>query len=307
MSAMAKVLDRAVAQHGVVSREQLLQLDLTRHQITSLARQGLLLRVGPTTWRVAGGALTPRQRIVAACLETGGVASHQTAAALQGLGGWVLGGRPTILVVRDRGRFRSTLAEVRTTTWLPREDIVRVDGVPATSVARTLVNLAAPKFNLSHEALLDLVDVAVRDGRATDAWLWWRLERLRRRGRPGTRAMERVLAERGAIGLTESWLERAFLELLVRHGLPLPQCQRRIERCGTFVGRVDFAYPGTRILVEVSGHTYHSSRQALAADAARRNELQLAGYRVLEFTYDDVVIRPGAVVAVLRTALGAAA
>ena len=56
-------------------------------------------------------------------------------------------------------------------------------------------------------------------------------------------------------------------------------------------------------MAEVTGHEFHASRDQRAADADRRNRLLLAGYQVLEFTYDDVVRHPERVIATLREAL----
>jgi very-short-patch-repair endonuclease len=149
----------------------------------------------------------------------------------------------------------------------------------------------------------DAVDVAIRDRKATEAWLYWRLERLRRRGRPGVRRFEAVLAGRRTDGATESWLEREFLRVLRGAALPLPICQERVDHHGSFVARVDFLYADRRIVIELSGYEHHSTRVQTAADAERRTDLVLAGYRVIELTYDDVVRRPEWVIARIREAL----
>ena len=252
---------------------------------------------------MVGLPVTDRQRAMAATLETGGIASHRTAAALHGIGRWTLQGRPAVLTVRDTGAHRIDGIEVHTTTWLPADDRTVVDGIGCTSVARTLLLLADPRLRLPPDLLRGLVDDAVRDGKASDGWLWWRLEHLRRRGRPGIAALEAVLTARADLGPTESWLERELLRILADAALPLPRCQRRIDRRGRFVGRVDFLYEEARLVIEVSGHAFHASPDQLRADARRRNQLQLAGYRVLEFTYDDVVRAPDRVVAAILEAL----
>ncbi len=183
---------------------------------------------------------------------------------------------------------------------------MRVGPVPATSVARTVFGLAALVPELEAEQIRDVVDTAVRDGLASDPWLWWRLERLRCRGRNGVTVLEGILRDRAGRGRTESWLERELLGCLERGGLPRPVVQRTIRADGAFVARVDCCYPLERIVIEVNGHRSHSTRRQRNADAARVNRLQLAGHRVLQFTYDDVVRLPEMVVATVAEALALA-
>jgi very-short-patch-repair endonuclease len=304
MAAIGAVLEQAGHQFGVIDRTGLASLGVTRSQLRGMRRAGVLLPIGTSTFRVAGTD-DPWATTMAAILEVGGVASHQTAARRHGLGRWPVLHHPHILVRREgTPRHGLDFASVHTTTWLPADDLIEVDGIRCTSVARTLLLLAAPRHGIADGHLRDLVDEAIRDDKATDAWLWWRLERLRRRGRSGIQRMEEVLNQRAGGQRTESWLERTFLALLAEHDLPLPRCQQRIDLRGAFVGRVDFVYEHRRLVVEVSGHEFHASRDQLARDALRRNQLQLAGYRVLEFTYDQIVREPHAVIGLLAEALG---
>jgi len=53
----------------------------------------------------------------------------------------------------------------------------------------------------------------------------------------------------------------------------------------------------------VNGHEHHASRDQLAADAERRARLVLAGFTVLDFTYDQIVRDPAAVARIVRAAL----
>lgn len=210
---------------------------------------------------------------------------------------------PQVTAPRPRREHRIDLAEVHTTTWLPDDDVVVVDKIPCLSVARTLFSLAAITSASQLDLVRNAVDEVVRDGKASDAWLWWTLERIRRRGRTGVRRFELVLVERQGGMATESWLEREFLKILREAGMPLPTCQGRISRDGAFVARVDFLYRELGLAVEVSGHAHHSTRSQTSADAARRTALVAAGFRVVEFTYDDIVEEPDRVVAVVRDLL----
>ena len=64
---------------------------------------------------------------------------------------------------------------------------------------------------------------------------------------------------------------------------------------------MDFIYDDLDLVIEVLGHTHHASIEQLAADAARRNALQMAGLLVIEFVYDDLVLRPARVLSTIRS------
>lgn len=236
------------------------------------------------------------------CLDLDAVASHRTGTALHRVGRFELM-RPLEVVVRhDRQTARHPEATVHTSTWLPSDDIVTVHGIPTLGVARSLMSLAALPA-VSDEALRGAVDEAVRDRKATDRWLCWRLEQVRCRGRNGVIRFEEVLTRRAGGEKTESWLEREFLRVLETAGVPLPVCQRRIRKRGIFLARVDFAFPGTNVVIEVSGNEHHATAAQRIQDAQRRNRLLLEGFQVLEFTYEDVVENPALVIATVRRAL----
>lgn len=297
---LAKV---AASQQGLVSRDDLRALEVTPRQRRTLVSDGSLELIGTRAFRMAGSPATPDQTLMAACIDTGGVASHRAAARLHRIGN--LGEpRMEVLVARPRHDYQRPGVTVHSTTWLPASEVTSVRGIPCTSVPRTLLGLAAlaPR-QMEVDSVRDAVDVAVRDGVASMRWLWWHLEHVRRRGRPGVATMEKILCVRESGGITESWLEREMLRLLEDGGLPLPVCQARIEQRGSFVARVDFLYPAERLVIEVHGYQHHSSRSELMADARRRSELLLAGYRVLEFTFDELVQTPERVLKVVAAAL----
>ena len=193
---------------------------------------------------------------------------------------------------------------VHTSTNLPPDDLTSVDGIPTTSVARTLMGLAAlAEHEVPHATLVDLVEQTVARRLASDRWLWWVLERRRCSGRNGVTRFERVLAERAQLGPTESWLERALMRLIDDAGLPRPVVQRRIRRRGAFVARVDTAYEPGMIVIEALGYRHHATREQQNRDTARASELQLLGWDVHQVTYDQVVRTPRWVAHVIRTAL----
>lgn len=303
MDIPCELLNLAAKQHGVLSRSQLTDMGATDTHVLRWTRRGVLNRVGHRTLVVAGSPATEAQRAVAACLETGGVLSHRSAARFHGLGRFAPLRPPEVTARRSGSDYRLPVAHVHTTTWLPPDDHLVIDGIGVLSVARTLFSLAGSvSQGIPVSTTRQLVDQAIRERKATDAWLWSRLEAIRRRGRRGVSVLEGILTARSGRP-TESWLEGAFLDLLMAADIPLPACQQRIGQRGAFLARVDFLYAGSNIVIEVSGSEGHASADQRAGDAHRRNELQLRGFRVLEFTYVDIVETPQAVVAEVRRAL----
>ncbi|WP_421120192.1 DUF559 domain-containing protein [Aquihabitans daechungensis] len=293
----------AETQRGLVTRADLERVGATRNQRARLLADGTLSRRGRRTYLVGGASPDAQRASLLACVDVGGPLSHRSATSLHGIPGIVVPLRPDVLVVRKGKPEASPVATVHTTTWLPADDLTTVDGIPCTSVARSLFNLASLIPDVSAETVRGAVDDAIRLRKASDAWLWWRLEMLRCRGRGGVANLEAILVERSGGSVTESWLEREFLRLLRDAGLPMPRCQQRIRARGAFVARVDFFYEELGIVVEVTGASGHSSREQRAYDASRRNQLGMQGLLVLEFTYEQVVGSPAEIAAELWRAI----
>lgn len=300
------IADLARQQHGCITAAQATAAGMSKATRARRLDRGLLVPVGATTYRLASAPATPEAALMAACLDLGAVVSHRSALWLHGLRSRPPE-RPEVSVRKGsttRKAARSAEVVVHATTSLPKDDLTEVRHIPVTSVARSLLGLAAlVETPVEREELEAAVETAVRTRLASDTWLWWLLENRRCRGRNGVTEMERVLARRVGLGPTESWLERQMLELLRSAGLPLPAVQRRIRRRGAFVARVDLLYEGHRVVIEVMGHEWHSSRPQREADTRRANELQLMGYVVIQITYDQLVGDPRSVVRTVREAL----
>jgi very-short-patch-repair endonuclease len=102
--------------------------------------------------------------------------------------------------------------------------------------------------------------------------------------------------------ISESELERAFLELLEKAGLPLPAKQRALFADGRW--RVDFVYEDARLVIELDGYAWHSTPDAFERDHARDTALAAKGFRVMRLTWNMVQKTPDQVVAWVREALG---
>lgn len=302
-----KLNQLAAGQRGLATRQDLRRLGVTRDQVIGLQRNGALVPVGARTFQMGGLPPDALRPILAACYDLGGVASHRTAAALHGLHRFESSRSVDVLVRRVGGKALHPGVTIHTTTNLSTDDLTAVDGIPCTSVARTLLLLAGLVPRVPVDVVRGAVDDAIRTGAASDGWLWWRLEKLRCRGRNGVSVLESILTRRARGEVTESWLERTFLEVIRAAGVPVPVCQARIGAQGAFVARVDFLYPSSGVVIEVTGAKGHSTPAQRAADARRRNRLVTLGFLVLEFTYEQVVGDPTAVAIAVVAALQARA
>jgi very-short-patch-repair endonuclease len=249
--------------------------------------------------RVASGHLVPLHRGVyavghrrlrregfwlAAVLAAGrGAAlSHRDAAGLHGL-------RPANHVGVDvtTPRRAADAPGIRVhRAALAADDVIVRDGVPVTTVARTLVDLAGvvPAHHLA-KALDEAERLRVLDLRT----LGEATARTRTRRGRGHRALREVLADLRArrIQLTRSDLEDRFLALLDAHGLPRPRTNAVVEGM-----EVDALWSAKRLVVELDGWAFHHTATAFQRDRERSNDLARAGYQVLRFTHGDVVRRP---------------
>lgn len=187
--------------------------------------------------------------------------------------------------------------DVHHTTTLDASDVTTVHGIPVTTVARTLVDLAdvVPRDSLA-KALREAEHLLVVDvGDLRDA-----LARTRHRPGPGHARLTAVLEEsrKQGLQLTRSVLEGRFLALCDRHGLPRPRTNFHVH-----VLEVDAAWPTQRVAVELDGWDRHKDRVAFQRDREKGNALTRAGWRLLRFTHDDVVRRPAATAAAIRELL----
>ncbi|MGN6190430.1 MAG: DUF559 domain-containing protein [Conexibacter sp.] len=177
---------------------------------------------------------------------------------------------------------------------LAARDLTTVEGIPVTTVERTLVDLAdvVPEDSLA-KALREADYLRVLDvHRLRDA-----MARTRHRPGPGHARLTAVLEEHRRRGtqLTRSVLEDRFLVLCERHGVPRPRTNFHI---GAY--EVDACWPQHRLVVELDGWGRHKDRVAFQRDRDKGNALAEAGWRLLRFTHDDVVRRPTETVARIR-------
>lgn len=167
-------------------------------------------------------------------------------------------------------------------TNLPASDIVVSHGIPVTSVVRTVIDIAG---RLERADLERAVNEADRLGLIDPGTLLEVLDQ--HSGKHGVGSLRGLLSKR-TFRLTDSELERRFLRLVAETRLPLPLTQQHLNGF-----RVDFLWPGLRLVVETDGLTYHRTPAQQARDRLRDQAHLAAGYTPLRFTHAQVRFEAG--------------
>ncbi len=264
-------------QHGVVARRQLLALGFNSREIEHRVGRGRLHLVMRGVYAVGWPRLTRERRWMAATLACGerAMLSHRSAAAL-----WEIGTeRPEavdVSVVR-RAELKRPGLRVRGRPSLGAEDVMSRDGIPVTSPARTLTDLATVLRPPGVERAIneadkrDLIDPETLR-LAVDGYA----------GQPGAPLLRSLLDER-TFRLSDSDLEVLFRPIGERAGLPPPLTKQRVNGF-----EVDFYWPELGLVVETDGLRYHRTPSTQARDAKRDRAHALAGMTPLRFTHYEV-------------------
>jgi very-short-patch-repair endonuclease len=275
----------------MVTRQQLLGLGFTSHAIRHRQAEGRLYAIWPGVYCVGWDKPDRLGKFMGAVLFCGGgpLLSHESAAALWGIR---RDRTKEIHVTVSYGRTPKGRGIVvhRTTRDLRRETAVRSD-IPVTSPLSTLIDLATylPRNHL---------EAAINEADKLDliAFEHVSAELAQMPRRPGVRKLRRLLGEHTFL-FTDSELERAFLRLVRRAGLPLPRTQQRINAY-----RVDFFWPDLDLIVEVDGGRFHRTPIQQTNDRTREHAHFLARLTPLRFTHGQIHYTPDHVVRVLTFA-----
>jgi very-short-patch-repair endonuclease len=264
-------------QQGIVAREQLLARGFSRSAIEHRLRNGRLHRLWPGVYAVGSPHVSRLGRWMAAVLACGegAVLSHESAAALWGMQAPREGEIHVSVPLGRPRRLRGIRAHRRRN--LRPADVTRRHGIPVTTPAATLVDIAP---GLSGAELEEAVSQA--DARnVIDA------EVLRRAldeipPRPGLGRLKGTL-DRRTFRLTRSRLERLFLPIAARAGLGAPQTRQWVNGF-----EVDFFWPDLGLVVETDGLRYHRTPSQQAKDRVRDQAHLAAGMTPIRFTYAQI-------------------
>jgi len=234
---------------------------------------------------------------MAAVLASGPEAllSHHTAAALWGIRGYSGGA----VHVTAPHKSTSTKRIRRHFSAVPEDERAAEDGIPATSVHRTIFDLAAT-------VSVDDVVAMIKEAEYLNRWDRLSLPDLLERysGKRGSRSLRFALdrLEEEPPGRKRSRLEERFAPFLRRHHLPLPRFNDWIL-LGSKRYRADCHWPHLRLIVELDGWKGHSSRSAFQDDRARDRALHAAGFSVVHITWNQLDVEPEEVASDLRRML----
>jgi predicted transcriptional regulator of viral defense system len=284
-SADALLAELADRQHGAVSHAQLTELGLGRGAIQHRVQRKRLHPVHRGVYSVGRRRLTRSGVWMAAVLACGGgaVLSHRSAAALWG----IRRGDPSRTEVTAPGRVGRRRGIRAHQASLPNDESTEVDGIPVTTVARTILDLAAVDDRHRVERAMEQAE-ALRLADTTP------LAALAARypGRRGTAVLKAITGKGPrAAGITRSHLEDRFLRFLAERRLPPPDPNAWLHLGEDWI-EGDCVWPEQRLVVELDSWQYHATKAAFRRDRARDRRLQLAGWVPIRVTAWDVEEEP---------------
>ena len=283
-----RIAELAARRHDVVTTAELVAAGLGRGAIARRVADGRLRSLHRGVYLVGPlkDAWTDAMAAALAC-GPGAAVSHHAAAAIWGF-------RPPwhgpIDVTTTRQLRPCRGIRLHRTRRL---EVMTRDRVPVTTPARTLLDLAA---HLDHRSLARAIEEARLQRLTTPAELV--SLNARSSGRRGVKALAAALADGHEPSMTRSEAERTFLRLMRAARLPTPETNVRIAGY-----EVDFLWRAQRLVVEVDGFAFHSSREAFERDRRKDAELQAAGLTVTRVTYRQITREQLALVTIIARQL----
>jgi hypothetical protein len=279
----------AVAQHGNVTTEQLRALGMRKDAVRYAVKAGRLHRVFRGVYAVGRPPSVPLERAAAAVLAAGPRAalSHSSAMTLWGF--WRRWDQPfEVTTALDR---RPTGIRIHRCSTLLQRDVTIRDGIRVTSAARTALDMAP---RLRPRSLTRLVN----DGRRQGILTLEAVDSVTQRNptHPGTPLLRPHLDN--PHNPTRSGGEDDFPEFCSRYGLPMPLINTIVHGF-----EVDAYFPAERLVVELDGWPYHSSRQSFEDDRERDATMLMHQVATIRITYDRFDADPDREAARLHTIL----
>jgi hypothetical protein len=298
---MARV---AAQQRGIVRRTDAAKAGIADREVDRLLEIGLLLPVHPGVYRHAAVTFDQTARLLAAVWAAGrvAVASHRSAAwlwELRDVPRW----RPEV-TVPSRTRKPISRVTVHRTDRLDPPDVTTCEGIPVTTIQRTLLDLGGvTDVPVVRQATQD----AVIRNLVQPEDLLCVLERVGRRGRRGTAALREVVESSFLDARLESRLEQELFEIVLRCEVPPPVLQHELRCVDGRRVELDFAWPDRRVAVEADGRLWHATTADFESDRARGNSIAASGWSLYRFGWADVRERRAGTVAAIHRAFRAAA
>ena len=241
-------------------------------------RSGRLGVLHRSVYSAGGAVLRPEGHRLAAVLAggPGAVLSHRSAAAHWEL---LATSQERIDVTASRTRQGVPGIRLHTSRSLDAQDTTSHEGIPITTVHRTLLDLAATtRADQLENALAQAMHLQLYDQRALDDVI------ARSNGHRGTNVLKEATKKEPQI--TKSMWEIRMLKLVRSAGLPEPICNEALHAPDHGECQPDFYWPAYGLIVETDGWEAHRTLAAFRNDRAKDAALTAAGYKVLRFTWD---------------------
>jgi hypothetical protein len=268
-------------QHGVLSRHQLFEVGYKRHAIDHRIRTGRLHPLHRGVYAVGRPHVTDHGRWMAAVLAAGdgAVLSHSSAAAL-----WRIGGeRRGVVEVSLPSPCQHNRPGLRIyrRPSLQDRDTTAEHGIPVTTPIQTLIDLS---LRLDRRGVERMINEADKYDLVHPPQLRRALDE--RVGEPGVALLRQIL-DRRTFRLTKEELERRFLPLAAKAGLPVPLTGQIVNEF-----EVDFYWPDLGLVVETDGLRHHRTPAEQGRDRLRDQAHTAAGLTQLRFTHEQVRYEP---------------
>lgn len=284
----------AAAQHGVITRRQLLACGLGSHRVRSRVLSGQLRPIHRGVYLVGPvpGHFAREMAAVLAC-GPGVVVSHRSAGSMWEMVPPSEPTTPVELTTPSRNPCRRPGIVVYRPRRMYGDDVTRLDDVPVTTPVRTMLDLAAVLSTRELEQALATAERAELLSRADMAEV---LARMRRH--PGSDALRALIAGEVSPAMTRSEAEERFLHLLRKAQLAPPETNVRV-----YGFELDFFWRAERVAVEVDGFAYHGSATRFENDRRRDALLAARGIQVVRITWRQLTSEPEAVLVRLAQTL----
>jgi predicted transcriptional regulator of viral defense system len=274
------IADLAGRQHGVVARRQVRALGIGEDAIDFRLQCRRLRPLYRTVYFTGAGRVSKEARWMSAVLAGGPSAalSHRSAAAA-----WALIGFRFQIEVTVPAQRRSREGLRFHHCVLPRDELTTLQGIPITTVPRTLFDIAGQVTTRELERALNEADVlGLADTLSLEDLL------LRYPRRAGRRKVRRVLElRRAGSTVTRSQLEERFLALVDSAGLPRPELNALVM-AGDSSFTVDCLWRAAGVVVELDGYRYHGTRAAFESDRERDRLLRGADWDPIRVTWRQI-------------------
>ena len=291
------ILDLAAGQGGVIRKDQALARGMSEGMIIKRIRSGQWRPLARSVYRIFD-MLDPANRIRAAVAGLpDAVVSHESAAEMLSIPRVWRG--LAVVTVHSRTTHSFPDVTIHRCHDLDESHIATIDGLPVTTMARTIVDLAAL---LRPRHLSAIVDDLLAAKKVTVSDVQDVASTVLRRGKPGSTSLRTVLAERAeSPNENASRLELLGLDVLRSFQLPDPLLEYPIPWDEN--RRFDAAYPDEKVAIEWDSRRWHTQVEAFERDRRRDRLATLHDWRLVRFTGDDLTTRPGDVAETVRSLL----